>query len=231
MPSKRPQRTKTPWPAASARTRLCVNGAPRGLIKMRGREAASARIDGARQHIGLHHHAGAAAGRRIVDAAVLVRGMLADVDRHRATRGLTPAPCRRGSAPSGPGNISGKIVSTLARHIAFSLSSPRRRGSIRRIVSKLPVPLLPYGRPGGYGSRLSRGRPLFSCPGASVSSGSTATRRPPLMSTSGTTVSVKAAASRRRPAAGFPGYRRRQNYARRSPRRSRCRPRRRRATR
>ncbi len=32
------------------------------------------------------------------------------------------APCRRGSNPSGPGNISGNIVRTLARHIVRSQS-------------------------------------------------------------------------------------------------------------
>ena len=39
------------------------------------------RVEGARQHIGLHHHAGPAAGRRVVDGAVLVGGCVADVVR------------------------------------------------------------------------------------------------------------------------------------------------------
>ncbi len=42
----------------------------------------------------------------------------------RATTVWRPALCRRGSTASGPGNISGKIVRTLARHIVIR---PRRR--------------------------------------------------------------------------------------------------------
>ena len=72
---------RRPARARASATRACVSGAPRGVISRRGRvssgaDAASMR---ARQHVGLHHHAGAAAGRRVVDGAVPVGGVLADV--------------------------------------------------------------------------------------------------------------------------------------------------------
>src|SRR5262249_1247533 len=39
------------------------------------------RVERARKHIRLHHHAGTAAGRRIIDSAMLVDGVRAYVDR------------------------------------------------------------------------------------------------------------------------------------------------------
>ena len=82
-------------------------------------------IERAREHVGLHHHAGSAAGRGIIDAAVLVGGERADVDAPRATRGPTSAPCPRGSRRAARETSRGKSYSTLARHIASLRSSPR----------------------------------------------------------------------------------------------------------
>ena len=89
MPSKRPQTRTTPAPPASASTRACVSGVPRGDSRRRGRAIGRRRVDGAAEHVGLHHHAGAAAGRRVVDAAMLVGCEGADIDhveRPRAGR-------------------------------------------------------------------------------------------------------------------------------------------------
>ncbi len=80
-PSKRPQTITAPGPAASSRTRACVSGLPRGLISSRGRGSPVGRgvVDRLGQNIGAHHHAGAAAGRRVVDGAVPVGGEIADL--------------------------------------------------------------------------------------------------------------------------------------------------------
>ena len=50
------------------------------------------RVDRARQHVGAHHHAGAAAGRRIVDAAVLVGREVANLHGLKRPGALGQAP-------------------------------------------------------------------------------------------------------------------------------------------
>ncbi len=80
-PSKRPQRMTAPGPAASSRTRACVSGLPRGLIKQARARIAWRRgmVDRFGKHIGAHHHARPAAGRRVVDRAVPVGGEVTDL--------------------------------------------------------------------------------------------------------------------------------------------------------
>ncbi len=79
-PSKRPASSSAPGPAASSaasawRQRLAarrqVDQRRIGFLGLGG-------IDGGGQHVGAHHHAGAAAGRRIVDGAMPADAELAD---------------------------------------------------------------------------------------------------------------------------------------------------------
>ena len=93
-PSKRPQTMTAPGPAASSRTRACVSGLPRGLISRRGRGSPSRRgaVDRLGQHIGAHHHARAAAGRRVVDRAVPVGREVADLHRLERPRARLQRP-------------------------------------------------------------------------------------------------------------------------------------------
>ena len=65
-------------------------------------------IERAGEHVGLHHHAGAAAGRRVVDGAVLVGREARGCRRRRATTGRRRAPCRRGSGRAVPETCPGR---------------------------------------------------------------------------------------------------------------------------
>ena len=82
---------------------------------MPGLAVGARRIDRGGGDVGAHHHAGAAAGRRVVDRAVLVGGEVADVDDARAAHLPSASALPARLKPSGPGNISGKMVSTVAR--------------------------------------------------------------------------------------------------------------------
>ena len=122
-PSKRPHRTTAPGPcASSAHPRLRQRPAARAHQQARpaspGGAAASMR---AGQHVGLHHHAGAAARPACRRRCGACRSRARGCRSRRAPRSPRRAPCRRGSMPSGPGNISGKMVSTLARHMVSSI--------------------------------------------------------------------------------------------------------------
>ena len=69
------------------------------------------------------------------------------------------APCRRGSGPSGPGNISGKMVRTIcAPDLAHARRLPRSsaplRSSFRSQVSSWPTPFTSIG-PRGSNTKLS----------------------------------------------------------------------------
>ncbi len=81
MPSNRPQRSRTPGPAASsAHPRLIEPAAARRQAQINGPGpgvAGDRRID----DVGPHHHAGPAAERRVVDGAVLIAREIADVHR------------------------------------------------------------------------------------------------------------------------------------------------------
>ena len=102
---------RAPAPASAARRA----GSSAGAGAVVGRDAASMR---ARQHVGAHHHAGAAAGRRVVDRAVLVGARARGCRSPRATRAPAASALPARLTPSGPGNISGKMVRTVARHMA-----------------------------------------------------------------------------------------------------------------
>ena len=116
-PSKRAQITTRPGPAAHSRAIFCVNGSPRGLINSRGRDVRRERgLEARRQHVRPHHHAGAAARRRIVDGTMAPKPMLANVAPsrdHKPRSSASPASDR----PSGPGNISGDRVKIVAANI------------------------------------------------------------------------------------------------------------------
>ncbi len=64
-------------------------------------------IDRFCQNVGFQHHAGAAAGRRIVDRAMPVFGEIPDLQRIDRPVAALQRPCRKASAPRCPGNISG----------------------------------------------------------------------------------------------------------------------------
>ena len=75
------------------------------------------RIQARGEHVGAHHHARAAAGRRVVDRAMAPEAMLANIERLAG-----PQPARERVAgeawPSGPGNICGNSVSRVAANMA-----------------------------------------------------------------------------------------------------------------
>ena len=115
-PSKRPASSSAPGPAASSRReRLGQRLTARRQVDQRGIGFLDACVvDGGGEHVGAHHHAGAAAGRRVIDRAMAAKAELAD--RYRAQRpqaGFQRLPTSE--TPSGPGNISGNSVSTVAR--------------------------------------------------------------------------------------------------------------------
>ena len=83
-PSKRPHKTTTPGPSAScSHAPPGSSGAPRALRYSTGRAGPGRGrgIERARHHVGPHDHAGAAAERQVVDAAVPVGRELAQVER------------------------------------------------------------------------------------------------------------------------------------------------------
>ena len=145
-PSNRPQSRIAPGPAASARTRAWVSGAParREIDERAGRACRARRIDRRRRHIGPHHHAGPAAGRRVVDACDACPGRARGYRAHRATRDFSPAPCPSSETPSGPGNISGNSVRTVARP---AHSTPARSSSVGfdRLRARATTTIRPLG--------------------------------------------------------------------------------------
>ena len=90
--------------AASSRTRACVSGLPRGLMSKRGRAIVRRErgIEARGEHIGAHHHAGAAAGGRVVHAAMPAEAVGADIDASQGSRCRAPAHRRRAKARAGP---------------------------------------------------------------------------------------------------------------------------------
>src|ERR1700726_1079278 len=120
-PSKRPQTISGPGPAVSWRTRDWVNGRPRGLIKRRGRSfgfsgsASAASIatasTSARKTMPGPPPAGVSSTLRW--RSVAESRMSRASSAHRPEASALPARLR----PSGPGNISGNKVSTVARQI------------------------------------------------------------------------------------------------------------------
>src|SRR5580698_8248958 len=115
MPSKRPHTMLTPPPCVSASIRACVSGVPRGDIRRRGRVSvaiASMARPSTSAFITMPGPppAGVSSTVRCRSVAKL-RMSATSSDQVPA---LSALPARL--VPSGPGNISGKIVSTLARH-------------------------------------------------------------------------------------------------------------------
>src|SRR5580704_13234266 len=116
-PSKRPQTITTPGPAVSASTRACLSGVPRGDMMSRGR-ASVAVASMARPSTSAFSTmpgpppAGVSSTLRCLSAAKL-RISATSSAQAPAAKAL---PARL--APSGPGNISGNRVRTLARHIS-----------------------------------------------------------------------------------------------------------------
>ena len=133
-PSKRPHRMTAPSPLASWATRACVSGAPRALIKRRGRGSGgmllSARLSRALASTSAFitmpgpPPAGVSSTVPCLSSAC-ARMSIASSDHSPA---FSAFPARL--MPSGPGNISGNMVRTDARHMATSpRSSSRKRGS------------------------------------------------------------------------------------------------------
>ena len=81
----------TPSPAASSRTRAWVSGAPRGRQREH-RPAIGNAVERGGEHVGAKHHPGPAARRRVVDAAMLVGGEVADVRRLEPPKSLVERP-------------------------------------------------------------------------------------------------------------------------------------------
>ena len=79
-------------------------------------------VDGVRQHVGAQHHAGPAAGRGVVDAAVPVGGGGPDVPRLQRPQPGRQRLAREADAER-PGNISGNRVRTVARQVIGLRSS------------------------------------------------------------------------------------------------------------
>ena len=130
-PSKRPQTMTAPWPAASRATRLCVSGAPRGLISRRGRASGgTASIARASTSAFITMPGPPPAGvSSTVRCLSLAASRMSWVSSDQ-TPEESALPARLNA--SGPGNISGKIVRMLARHIVSLLSSPRPRPARRQ---------------------------------------------------------------------------------------------------
>src|SRR6516165_1003491 len=128
MPSKRPQRTTAPGPLASAATRAWVSGTPRGLITRRGRGslagavASTARAStSGRITMPGPPPAGVSSTERCLLAACARMSTASSV--HRPAASALPARL----TPSGPGNISGKMVRMVARHMMLNKSRCRPR--------------------------------------------------------------------------------------------------------
>src|SRR6185437_8595647 len=129
-PSKRPQTRSAPGPPASVSTRLCVSGTPRGDINSRGRASAAA-ASMARASTSAFitmpgpPPAGVSSTVRCLSAAKLRISTMSS-DQAPAVSAL-PARLK----PSGPGNISGKMLRTNARHIS---AAPLLRARLRVVV-------------------------------------------------------------------------------------------------
>ena len=90
-PSKRPHRRIAPWPAARSRTRAWVSGVAARRHRQH-RPAVGDAVERRGEHVGPQHHPRPAAGRRVVDAAVLVGGEVADLARVEAPQALGQRP-------------------------------------------------------------------------------------------------------------------------------------------
>src|SRR5579871_4998450 len=123
MPSKRPQTILTPSPLVSASTWPCVSGVPRGDISRRGRlpvATASMARPSTSAFITMPGPPPAGVSSTVRCLSVVKLRMSATSSDHVPAASALPARL----APSGPGNMSGKSVRTLARHI---LAVARRR--------------------------------------------------------------------------------------------------------
>src|SRR5258705_4217103 len=144
MPSKRPHTISAPGPRASASTRACVNGLPVGLIRRRGRASAGA--------------SAASIARASTSAFITMPGpppagvsstvrwrSLAWVRISCASSRQMPVasalPARL--VPSGPGNMSGKMVRTVVCHMLLATCALLRRSffehAFRRIDDDAPA--------------------------------------------------------------------------------------------
>src|SRR5579863_5144970 len=135
-PSKRPQTRMAPGPALSAAIRACVSGTPRGDNMSRGRSSLAV-VSMARPSTSGFitmpgpPPAGVSSTVRCLSAAYVRLSTTSSVQAPDASA----LPARL--APNGPGNMSGKIVSTLARHI---LPSPLVGEGSRFLIGCTPHP-------------------------------------------------------------------------------------------
>ena len=141
-PSKRAQRIKAPGPSASARTRACVSGAPRGLMRRRGRTSSSAlaassaaQSTSARMTMPGPPPAGVSSTARWRPTPC---SRICRVSRPQTPReSASPASDR----PKGPGNISGNSVRIVARHMRPSrmaaASGEKARQALQRGLNGL----------------------------------------------------------------------------------------------
>ena len=115
-PSKRPQIK----PHAGAGRQLAhprLVERPAARRQMDQRPDAAGAGDRRVEHVGAHHHARPAAERRVVDRAVLVVARNCGCRPFRAATGHRANALPASECASGPGSISGKIVSTVARQV------------------------------------------------------------------------------------------------------------------
>src|SRR5271163_747847 len=122
-PSKRPQTTTTPGPTLSASTRAWVSGTPRGDIRSRGRMSAAAASTARPSTSGFITMPGPPpAGVSSTERCLSMAKLRISTTSSAQAPDAKALPARL--PPSGPGNMSGKMVRTLARHIS---TAPRQR--------------------------------------------------------------------------------------------------------
>src|SRR4051812_19406357 len=171
-PSNRPQTSSTPGPSASCRARAWLNGAPRGDINSFGTSVADTAAIASDSTSGL-----------ITMPAPPPNGASSTVpwrslaNRRISTASSAHVPSLRARparlAPSGPGNISGKSVSAVARHTSglILLLTTAREQARRRVDHHLAVPGIDLGH-GLVGEGQHRpNRQLHHRPGAEIVEG------------------------------------------------------------
>src|SRR5579863_7653620 len=135
-PSKRPQTRMAPGPALSAAIRACVSGTPRGDNMSRGRSSFAVASMARPSTSGFITMPGPPpAGVSSTERCLSVANERISATSSAQAPAASALPARL--KPKGPGNMSGKIVSTLARHMllapyrGFDNQTPRREIDVK----------------------------------------------------------------------------------------------------
>ena len=115
-PSKRPHRRTTPSPPARLRTMYCFSGMPRGESSSRGRRSSASRLSSAAATTSARS---TMPGPPPAGVSSTARWRPRPNSRRATVSSAQAEPSARPASerPSGPGNISGKRVMMVARHI------------------------------------------------------------------------------------------------------------------